>query len=184
MSPACPCSPASPTVYLNDGTGHFTSAGTFGDPGDIITPFVESGRTFENRNPVNGELVNLVREADASAVDDAVKAARRALRGPWGRMSEQERAALLRKVADGIMRRFDEFLAAEVRDTGKPASLASHIDIPRGAANFNVFADQILVDPLTRQLVRDLGDNDVPKRLAVTVPTARRWPSGTVTGGG
>src|SRR6201996_347422 len=106
--------------------------------------FVETGRTFENRSPVDGELVNLVREADASAVDDAVKAARRALKGPWGKMSEQERAGLLRKVADGIMRRFDEFLAAEVRDTGKPASLASHIDIPRGAANFNVFADQIL----------------------------------------
>jgi len=106
--------------------------------------FVETGRIFENRNPVNDELVNLVREADASAVDDAVMAARRALKGPWGKMSEQERAGLLRKVADGIMRRFDEFLAAEVRDTGKPASLASHIDIPRGAANFNVFADQIL----------------------------------------
>jgi aminomuconate-semialdehyde/2-hydroxymuconate-6-semialdehyde dehydrogenase len=106
--------------------------------------FAETGRTFENRNPVNGELVNLVREADASAVDEAVKAARRALKGPWGKMSEQERSALLRKVADGIMRRFDEFLAAEVRDTGKPASLASHIDIPRGAANFNVFADQVL----------------------------------------
>jgi aminomuconate-semialdehyde/2-hydroxymuconate-6-semialdehyde dehydrogenase len=106
--------------------------------------FVDTGRTFENRNPVNGDLVNLVREADASAVDEAVKAARRALKGPWGKMSEQERSALLRKVADGIMRRFDEFLAAEVRDTGKPASLASHIDIPRGAANFNVFADQIL----------------------------------------
>jgi aminomuconate-semialdehyde/2-hydroxymuconate-6-semialdehyde dehydrogenase len=106
--------------------------------------FPDAGRTFENRSPVNGELVNLVREADASAVDDAVKAARRALKGPWGKMSEQERAALLRKVADGIMRRFDEFLAAEVRDTGKPAGLASHIDIPRGAANFNVFADQVL----------------------------------------
>lgn len=106
--------------------------------------FVDTGLTFENRNPVNGELVNLVREADATTVDEAVKAARRALKGPWGKMSEQERSSLLRKVADGIMRRFDEFLAAEVRDTGKPASLASHIDIPRGAANFNVFADQIL----------------------------------------
>ena len=84
--------------------------------------FAETGRTFENRNPVNGELVNLVREADASAVDEAVKAARRALKGPWGKMSEQERSALLRKVADGIMRRFDEFLAAEVpryRQAGK-----------------------------------------------------------------
>src|SRR3984885_10208673 len=107
--------------------------------------FVISGKAaFENRNPATGELINLVSEADASAVDDAVKAARRALKGPWGRMSEQERSAVLRKVADGIMRRFDEFLKAEVLDTGKPASLASHLDIPRGAANFNIFADQVL----------------------------------------
>ena len=110
--------------------------------------FVASGKaTFENRNPATGELINLVSEADASAVDDAVKAARRALKGPWGRMSEQERSAVLRKVADGIMRRFDEFLKAEVLDTGKPASLASHIDIPRGAANFNIFADQVIAPP-------------------------------------
>jgi len=103
-----------------------------------------AGATFENRNPATGELVSLVAEADAGAVDAAVTAARRALKGPWGRMTDQERSAVLRKVADGIMQRFDEFLAAEVRDTGKPATLASHIDIPRGAANFNVFADQVL----------------------------------------
>ncbi len=109
--------------------------------GSFIGP---AGATFENRNPINGEVISLVAEADAATVDEAVAAARRALKGPWGRTSEQERAALLRKVADGIMRRFDEFLAAEVGDTGKPASLASHIDIPRGAANFNIFADQIL----------------------------------------
>jgi aminomuconate-semialdehyde/2-hydroxymuconate-6-semialdehyde dehydrogenase len=102
------------------------------------------GSTFENRNPATGELVSLVPEADAAIVDDAVKAARAALNGPWGRMSEQERAAVLRKVADGIMRRFDEFVAAEIRDTGKPITLASHMDIPRGAANFNIFADQVL----------------------------------------
>lgn len=102
------------------------------------------GAPFENRNPVTGELVSLVSEADAAIVDDAVRAARRALTGPWGRMSVQERSAVLRKVADGIMKRFDEFLRAEVLDTGKPASLASHIDIPRGAANFNIFADQVL----------------------------------------
>ena len=44
-------------------------------------------------------------------------------------------------LVDGIEARFDEFLAAEVADTGKPMSLASHLDIPRGAANFQVFAD-------------------------------------------
>ncbi len=99
---------------------------------------------FENRNPATGEVVSLVHEADAALVDDAVQAARRALKGPWGRMSDQERSGLLRKVAEGITRRFDEFLRAEVLDTGKPVSLASHLDIPRGAANFSVFADQIL----------------------------------------
>lgn len=103
-----------------------------------------AGASFENRSPATGEVIGIVSEADASLVDDAVRAARRALKGPWGRMSEQERSAVLRKVADGIMRRFDEFLRAEVLDTGKPASLASHIDIPRGAANFNIFADQVL----------------------------------------
>jgi aminomuconate-semialdehyde/2-hydroxymuconate-6-semialdehyde dehydrogenase len=119
----------------------------------VLSHFVDgrfvraAGKTFENRNPATGELVSVVPEADGGIVDDAVKAARAALKGPWGRMSEQERATVLRKVADGIMRRFDEFVAAEVRDTGKPVSLASHLDIPRGAANFNFFADQVLTLP-------------------------------------
>jgi aminomuconate-semialdehyde/2-hydroxymuconate-6-semialdehyde dehydrogenase len=102
------------------------------------------GRSFENRNPATGEVIGTVDEADAATVDAAVQAARRAMKGPWGKTTEQERAAIMRKVADGIMRRFDDFLQAEVLDTGKPVSLASHIDIPRGAANFNVFADQVL----------------------------------------
>ncbi|WFU75446.1 2-hydroxymuconic semialdehyde dehydrogenase [Bradyrhizobium sp. CB2312] len=107
--------------------------------------FVDGGGlTLENINPATADLVNVVPVADSVVVDDAVTAARRALEGPWRRMSEQERACVLRKVADGILRRFDEFVRAEVLDTGKPASLAAHIDIPRSAANFNSFADQIL----------------------------------------
>jgi len=105
--------------------------------------FVEAtGERFENRYPATGEVISHVAEADASLVDRAVESARRALRGEWGRASAQDRAVLLRRIADGISKRFDEFLAAEILDTGKPKSLASHLDIPRGAANFNVFADQ------------------------------------------
>ena len=58
-------------------------------------------------------------------------------------MTVAERVDMLYAVADGINARFDEFLAAECADTGKPMSLASHIDIPRGAANFKIFADVI-----------------------------------------
>jgi len=100
-------------------------------------------RTFENRSPVDGSLISVVHEASRADVDAAVAAARAALTGPWGRMTQEERSAILHKVADGITRRFDEFLAAECADTGKPRSLASHIDIPRGAANFKIFADLV-----------------------------------------
>jgi aminomuconate-semialdehyde/2-hydroxymuconate-6-semialdehyde dehydrogenase len=102
------------------------------------------GAAFENRDPATGALVSVVDEADASTVDAAVQAARRALKGPWGRTTDAERCALLRKVADGITRRFDEFVRAEILDTGKPIRDVTHLDIPRGAANFTAFADQML----------------------------------------
>ncbi|MCU1730084.1 MULTISPECIES: 2-hydroxymuconic semialdehyde dehydrogenase [unclassified Pseudomonas] len=102
-----------------------------------------SGRTFDKLDPSTGEVFAKVHEAGEAEVDAAVRAARAALTGPWARMSVAERGAILHKVADGILARFEEFLAAECRDTGKPRSLASHIDIPRGAANFKVFADSV-----------------------------------------
>lgn len=102
-----------------------------------------SGKTFENRTPTTNKVVGTVCEGGKAEVDAAVAAAKKALKGPWGKMTMADRTALLYKVADRINERFDEFLEAECLDTGKPRSLASHIDIPRGAANFKVFADMI-----------------------------------------
>jgi aminomuconate-semialdehyde/2-hydroxymuconate-6-semialdehyde dehydrogenase len=101
------------------------------------------GPTFPNISPVDGALLGHVHEAGPEAVDAAVSAARRALGGPWGRLSVEERAARLYAVAAGVEARFDAFLEAECRDTGKPRSLARKIDIPRGAANFRIFADTV-----------------------------------------
>jgi aminomuconate-semialdehyde/2-hydroxymuconate-6-semialdehyde dehydrogenase len=98
------------------------------------------GDRFLNTNPATGEPVGRVHEATADDVDRAVTAARRSLAGPWGKMSAEERARLLERVADGIDARKDAFLKAEIDDTGKPVSMASVIDIPRGAANFRIFA--------------------------------------------
>jgi len=78
--------------------------------------FVSHGRTFENISPVNGAVLATVTEADAALVDRAVRAARAALRGPWGRLSTAERCNLLRKVAERIEQRFDEFVSAEIAD--------------------------------------------------------------------
>lgn len=104
---------------------------------------IDGRRLFDNLNPIDNSLISRVVEATAGDVDSAVTAARQALLGPWGAMSLDERANLLHRVADGIMARFDEFLAAECADTGKPFNLARHIDIPRGAANFKIFADLV-----------------------------------------
>ncbi len=102
-----------------------------------------SGRTFENRRPIDNALISQVCEAGRADVDAAVQAAGAALNGPWSRLTLAERTEVLYAVAAGIEQRFDQFLEAEVADTGKPVSLASHIDIPRGAANFRIFADVV-----------------------------------------
>jgi aminomuconate-semialdehyde/2-hydroxymuconate-6-semialdehyde dehydrogenase len=72
---------------------------------------------------VDGSLVARVHEADRQLVDQAA-AARRALEGPWGQTTVPKRVDLLRRVADRIEERFDDLMAAEIADTGKPVPLA------------------------------------------------------------
>lgn len=105
--------------------------------------FGNTAGTFELHYPATGEIIAHVAEAGKNDVDDAVSAARAALNGRWGKMGQRERLALLDRVADRIMERFDEFLEAELQDTGKPASFARNVDIPRGAANFRIFANMM-----------------------------------------
>src|ERR1700746_1437671 len=110
----------------------------------VAGEFVRSGRSFPNLSPLNGRAIASVSQADAALVDRAMQAGRAALRGPWGRFTVQERCALLRKVADRIEQRFDEFLTAEIADSGKMLAQAKALDIPRGAANFRSYADLAL----------------------------------------
>src|SRR5207249_495729 len=69
----------------------------------------KSGKTFEDRSPVDGSLVGMVSEAGKEEVDAAVKAARAALEGPWGSMDIAKRSELMYAVADEINRRFKEY---------------------------------------------------------------------------
>ncbi|MBI2752411.1 MAG: 2-hydroxymuconic semialdehyde dehydrogenase [Betaproteobacteria bacterium] len=152
---AQPVTRATTSEILNFIDGEFVRAGT--------------GKTFENRSPTDGRLIGLVSEAGEAEVDAAVRAARAALAGPWGRMELAKRCELLYAVADEINRRFDDFLQAEVADTGKPVSLASHIDIPRGAANFKVFADVVKSVP-TEAFQMATPDGTGALNYAIRVP--------------
>jgi aminomuconate-semialdehyde/2-hydroxymuconate-6-semialdehyde dehydrogenase len=100
-----------------------------------------SGRTFDDINPATGQVIAKVHEGGKAEVDMAVAAARAALKGSWGKMPMAERMGLLMKLAHGIQARAAEFAAAEVADNGMPITLASHVNIPRGSANFIQFAE-------------------------------------------
>ena len=121
---------------------------------ELVTAFVdgrpldEPRSTFDAVYPATGAATGAVQLGTADDVDRAVLAARRALNGPWGQLTLDERASLLERVAALIDERFDQFVRAEVLDTGKPVSFARAVDIPRGAANFRSFA----------ALARGLGD--------------------------
>lgn len=98
-------------------------------------------QAIDDVNPATGKVFAVIEEAREDDVDLAVLAARRALKGPWGKLSLDERAKMLNRIADGVEARFSDFLSAEIADTGKPCTMASHLDIPRGAANFRAFAE-------------------------------------------
>ena len=128
-----------------------------------------SGKTFQDINPVNGSVIGNIYEAGEVEVNAAVAAAKAALKGDWGRLSVAERCKLLDAVAIEINRRFDDFLQAEVADTGKPVSLAKHLDIPRGAANFKIFADVVKNVP-TESFQMATPDGKGALNYAIRVP--------------
>ena len=115
------------------------------------------GVTFDKVSPVTGEVIATVARSTKQDVDDAVAAAKAAVAGEWGKMPVAKRLEMLHAVADEITNRFQEFVEAEMADTGQPRSVMEHAFIPRGAANFKIFADVVKNVP-TESFVMDTPD--------------------------
>jgi aminomuconate-semialdehyde/2-hydroxymuconate-6-semialdehyde dehydrogenase len=135
--------------------------------GDFVTPV--DGASWTKIDPVDGQPSALVDEAGRQLVDRAVQAARGALDGPWGRTSVAQRTALLRRVADRIEARFEEFVVAESTDTGKPYPQARELDVARAVANFRTFADTVAAAGLPSFLT-ELADGRRALNYAVRKP--------------
>ncbi len=129
----------------------------------------EGGKTFDKRSPLNNEVIARICEAGHQDVDRAVQAARQALDGEWSRISTEQRVDLLYGVANEITRRFDDFVAAEMADTGQPHHVMTHAFIPRGAANFKIFADVIKNVP-EESFRMDTPDGRGALNYAIRVP--------------
>ena len=99
-----------------------------------------SGATFETLNPATNAVLALAADGSEDDVAAAVAAARSAFDdGPWPRLSAPERAATLRRIADGIRDHADTFIAREVADIGMPIAQMRGL-AARAAQNFDYYA--------------------------------------------
>jgi aldehyde dehydrogenase (NAD+) len=109
-----------------------------------------SGKRFATVNPATGETIADVAEAGKVDLNLAVAAARKAFEsGPWAAMKPRQRGAILKRAADLLLSRADQFGEVETRDNGKPIFEAAKIDMPAAAeclAYFGEYADKLYGD--------------------------------------
>jgi betaine-aldehyde dehydrogenase len=71
-------------------------------------------------NPANRDVIARVADGSAEDVDAACRAAAKALRGPWGRLSPRQRARILFDVSRKLRDHQEELARLETSNTGKP----------------------------------------------------------------
>ena len=102
-----------------------------------------SGKVKDNINPATEEVISQISQGGQEEVNEAVAAAKKALKGPWKKFTLDQRIAVIRKIGDIILERKDELARLESLDTGKPIWLSTAVDISRSAFNFQFFADYL-----------------------------------------
>jgi aldehyde dehydrogenase (NAD+) len=117
-----------------------------------------SGETLPVIDPSTGEVYDQLARGNAADIDRAVKAARAALAGPWGRMTATDRGRILHKMSQLILADAENLAQGEARDTGKPIGQARN-DITVAARYCEFYAGA--ADKLHGQQVPYLEDYQV-----------------------
>jgi aldehyde dehydrogenase (NAD+) len=91
--------------------------------------------SFVTKNPATGEVLATIANADASDVDKAVKAARKALPG-WQALTGHQRARYLYAFARQVQKHSRKLAVLETLDNGKSIRESRDIDIPLVARHF------------------------------------------------
>ncbi len=100
----------------------------------------KSGKTFERRNPANGDLVGTYPLADNTDVDLAVDAARRAFdSGAWSNSPAKQRHDALRKIADALRTQMIPIGTLLAQEVGRPIGMAI-AEVAMAADVFEYFA--------------------------------------------
>lgn len=106
--------------------------------GKFVEP--KDGRYFQSINPANGKRLAHIAKAGKEDVDLAVKSARNAYRGSWGKMPPAERSKYLFRIARLIQEKSRELAILETMDGGKPIKESRDVDLPLVAAHFFYYA--------------------------------------------
>ncbi|MDG4862916.1 aldehyde dehydrogenase family protein [Streptomyces sp. T-3] len=118
-----------------------------------------SGATREILDPADAKPFAVVAEGGTEDADAAIAAAKQAFEdGPWPRTTIAERAALLRRVADLLVRDREEIGLLESRDAGKTVE-EGRVDVDCVADAFRYFADLVIGEGAGR--VVDAGSDTV-----------------------
>lgn len=129
-----------------------------------------SGRTFERRNPLDGEVATRAPAATPADAVRAVEAAQKAFPA-WAALGPGARRALLLKAATALEAKSAAFAATMAAETGSSAIWAGF--------NVHVAAGMLQeAASLTTQVGGELIPSDVPGSLAMAV----RQPAGVVLG--
>ncbi|HEY3416767.1 MAG TPA: aldehyde dehydrogenase family protein [Armatimonadota bacterium] len=136
----------------------------------IDNQWIETAQSFASLNPATEEPFARFPSATPEDVDRAVLAARRAFDcGTWSGMAALERGRLLRRAAELLRARTEEFAQAETQDTGKPIFESRNVDIPAAADSLEYYGS----------LVVDLLGESIPVGSAALDYTVRE-PIGVV----
>jgi aldehyde dehydrogenase (NAD+) len=99
-----------------------------------------SGKYFDSINPSNEKKLAQVAHANSSDVDKAVKAAKKAYEGVWGKMSGKERGKYIYRIARMMQERARELAVIETMDGGKSIRESRDIDVPLACNHFFYYA--------------------------------------------
>lgn len=108
--------------------------------GKLVSP--TGGGYLKNIEPATGLCYSMVPDSLAVDVDAAVESAERAF-PLWASTPVDDRAKILREIAERITDNLEELARAESIDAGKPLSVARQVDIPRASTNFQFFSSAI-----------------------------------------
>ncbi|MEO5970449.1 MAG: aldehyde dehydrogenase family protein, partial [Bdellovibrionia bacterium] len=106
--------------------------------GELVPPI--SRAYLPNFSPATGSIYSHTPDSGEEDVSAALEAAMNAYPS-WSALTSTERSRYLRKIAEAIRARRDEFARAESVDTGKPLSTALEVDIARSIQNFEFFSE-------------------------------------------